>query len=86
MNESEHEKIPPKRSKTKELTEQEMIEQLAESVLYVLKKDMQKDHEPFEAYACHLKVRFHRKSKLFKQRVVQGYEALLEALHGMPHQ
>lgn len=86
MNEPENEKNPRKRAKTKELTEQEMLEQLAESVLYVMKKDMQNEHEPFEAYSCHLKVRFHRKSKLFKQRVVQGYEALLETLHGMPHQ
>ena len=79
MSEPEKDK-QQKRPKTKELTEQDLIVNLAESVLYMLKKEMQKEQEPFEAYSCHLKVRFHRKSKLFKERVVQGYEVLLETL------
>jgi hypothetical protein len=76
----------PKRIKAKELTEQAMFEQLAECVLYVSKKDVQKEQDPFEVYACQLKARLYRKSKLFNKRFAQGYGILLEALQAMPHQ
>lgn len=75
----------PKRVKTVELTEQEMIDHLAECVLYVLKKDVQKAHDPFDIYACQLKVRFHRKGKVFRERMVKGHEVLLEALQLTSH-
>ena len=75
----------PKRSKAKELSEQVLIEHVADCVTSVLKQEVQSEHEPFELYATQLKGRFHRKSKQFKERFVKGYEVLLEALHSTPH-
>ena len=84
MNEPKKED-KPKRSKPKELTDQALIEHVADCATSVLKQEAQTEHEPFELYATQLQGRFHRKSKQFKERFVKGYEVLLEALHMMPH-
>lgn len=75
----------PLRRKTK-MTDLELAEQLADSVLYASKKEAEKEHDPFEVYACQLKTRLFRKSKLFGKRFAEGYEVLLNALHTMQKQ
>lgn len=70
----------PKRSKTKEVADLSILENLAECVTFTLKKNLEKQEDPFEAYAFRLKFRMHRKTKLFKERFAQGYAKLLEQL------
>ena len=77
---------PPKRPKAKELTENALVDRLAECVHSTMKKEIEKDVEPFEAYGSQLRVRFYGRGKHFREKFVQGYEVLLEALQGMPHQ
>ena len=75
-----------KRSKTNELSDQVMMGELAERILNVLKTDFQKESEPFESYAHDLRLRLHFDTKAFRERLVQGYEVLLEALYSLPKQ
>ena len=70
----------PRKAKVKEWTEQDFVNHLAECVLYAMKQDVQNAHDPFEIYAAQLKVRFHRKGKIFRERVVKGHDVLLETL------
>lgn len=70
----------PKRSKSEPVTDEAILGQLADCVLYNLKKEMQNESEPFHLYESRLKVRFHRNANVFRERLAQGYEALLEAL------
>ena len=74
----------PKRSNEKPFTEQEILGQLTDCILYTIKKGMEQESESFELYGSRLRVRFHKNGKVFRQRVVQGYEALLEALRLPP--
>lgn len=71
-----------KRSKGSQLPDQDtvLLGELAEFFLDSLKGDSQKNREPFERYAHELKLRLHQDVKLFRDRFVQGYEALLDVL------
>lgn len=75
----------PKRSKTK-LTEQDLFDHLADCVLSVLKQNTEIESEPFEAYSHQLKVRFHGKSKDFREKFVKGYDVLMAEMQASEHQ
>lgn len=70
-------------SNASQASDQVMIGELADCILDVLKADVQQDIEPFENYAHALRLRLQVKTK-FRERCIQGYEALLETLQAMP--
>jgi hypothetical protein len=70
-------------SQSKDLSDKELCEQLAQCLAYVAKLDAQEGKEPIEAYTKSLKIRFHRRGQQFKEKFSQGYEILIRTLHSM---
>lgn len=75
-----------KRVKTSQMSDPEMIGELAESIMESLKNSSQEDRDPFEHYAHELRLRLHVDVKLFRDRCIRGYETLLETLQSMSKQ
>lgn len=69
-----------KKNSGREPSEQSLIENLAESVTFVLKEQLKNCKDPFEAYVYRLKFRMHKDGKLFKERFAKGYAVLMEQL------
>ena len=72
---------PSKRSNVNQKSDKEMMGDLAQSILEVLKTDLPLDQEAFERYALQLRLRLHAEEKSFCNRFIEGYEALLDQLH-----
>jgi hypothetical protein len=75
-----------KRARTSQVSDPEMMGELAEAIVESLKNSSQEDCDPFEHYAHELRLRLHVDVKLFRDRFIQGYEALLETLQSMSKQ
>lgn len=69
-----------KRLGKSQMEKNQMIKNLAESVLEVLKEECLKMDDPFECYAHQLRMRICKEAKVFSGRSIQGYEILLEQL------
>lgn len=69
-----------KRLKTKQMSNQEEIEELTKCVAEDLNAKSQEIEEPFEHYAHQLRMRWHQDINTFCNRCMLGYEALLEQL------
>lgn len=61
--------------------DQNMIGDLADCILEVLKTEAQAEVEPFENYAKALRLRLQADTPSLRERCAQGYESLLENLH-----
>lgn len=58
----------------------EMIKNLAESILEALQEECLYLEDPFENYEQQLRMRVCRETKVFSSRFIKGYESLLEEL------
>lgn len=74
------EKNPSKPFKRHELSDHEMIGQLAECIHASLRKELTGELDPFESYTYRLKIRLQQNNDEFKKRLIQGYDILLETL------
>ena len=61
--------------------EQEIIGDLAQAIIEAMTANHQEDEDPLEQYAYQLKVRLHQNPRVFRNRFVRGYQALLEELN-----
>jgi hypothetical protein len=69
-----------KQSKTDHMSDQVLIGELAECILKGLREDIQKEGEPFDSYALELRLRLYPNLKVFQDRLIQGYNTLMEIL------
>lgn len=64
--------------------EQEIIGNLAQCILEGMEADSEDIEDPLEQYTHQLKSRLHQNPRIFRNRFVRGYQALLEELRHQP--
>lgn len=79
MDESENWKLP-KESKGKHRSEAEEIRELAFSITEASIKKSLELEDPLDEYAHQLKIHWQLDAKTFSDRLINGYEVLLEEL------
>lgn len=83
MHPPSHDNHQPKPSKIN-VYDQVVIEELVECIVDVFNKDVQQYDDPFDNYIHQLRMRFQSNPHLFRRRMLQGYEALMDTLYSTP--